>query len=520
VTTTGDELLALDDIVKDYPGVRALDHVSLSLARGEVHGLVGENGAGKSTLIKVLAGVVAKDGGQVRLAGRPVEIRSAQDAARLGLAFVHQELNLIPYFDAAENIFLGRSYPKTRLGSIDRRALRRRAAAILEELGAAMPVDVPVSQLSLGQQTMLSVARGLAADASLVVLDEPTASLTDHEIRRLFTAIRMLAARGVAVLYVSHRLGEIFDLARRVTVMRNGRVVATRPVHEYDEAALVQMMTGRTLETVFPTRIPHMGEPLLTVTGLRGAFTRDISFTLHRGEILGIAGLVGAGRSELLHMLFGAAPVTAGECWLHGRGPLQLRSPGEAVAAGLALVPEERRSQALLLRRPVFENVTLSHLARYARGGALLDRRREWAVTDRLSRRLALRARSPRQPVGQLSGGNQQKVVFARCLAGEAQVLLLDEPARGIDVGAKQELYQLIRQLAAQGVGILLVSSELPELLGLADRLLVLREGRQVALLDAGEVDGKKMDGKRLDGKRLDEETVLRYCYGVQPQDT
>jgi ribose transport system ATP-binding protein len=496
-----DDLLVLHEITKDFPGIRAVDHVSLRLSRGEVHGLVGENGAGKSTLIKILAGAVPKDSGEIRLAGQPVAFHSAQDAARLGLAFVHQELNLIPYFDASENIFLGRPYPKRWLGSIDRRALRRQAAALLSELGTTLPVDVPVSQLSPGQQTMISVARGFAAKASLVVLDEPTAALTDREIQHLFTAIRALAGRGVTVVYVSHRLQEIFDLTDRVTVMRNGRVVTTQPTQALDEPALVQLMTGRTVDAVFPPRQAQTGEPLLTVQGLSGGYTRDVSFTLHRGEVLGIAGLVGAGRSELLRMLYGAAPVTGGVRRLQGAGELHPRSPRDAVAAGFALVPEERRTQGLLLRRSIFENVTLSNLARYARAGALLDRRREWAVTETLGRRLALRATSPRQLVGELSGGNQQKVVFARGLAGETQVLMLDEPTRGVDIGAKQELYQLIRQLASQGVGILLVSSELPELLGLADRLLVLYEGRQTALLNAEEVD---------------EETVLRYCYGLE----
>jgi ribose transport system ATP-binding protein len=503
MTFNNEELLKLHEITKSFLGVRAVDHVSLRLARGEVHGLVGENGAGKSTLIKILAGAVPRDGGEIRLAGRPVEIRSAQDATRLGLAFVHQELSLIPYFDAAENIFLGHLYPKNWLGTIDRRALQRRAAALLAQLRTALPVNVPVSRLSPGQQTMVSVARGFAADASLIVLDEPTAALTDREIQHLFTALRALAARGVTIVYISHRLQEIFDLTDRVTVMRNGRVVTTQPTRELDEPALMHLMTGRTVEATFPPHQTHTGEPLLTVQRLHGSYVHDVSFTLHRGEVLGIAGLVGAGRSELLRMLYGAAPVTGGSFTLQGAGTMHLRSPEDAVRAGFMLVPEERRTQGLLLRRPIFENVTLSHLARYVRAGMLLDWRREHAVTATLGRRLALRSVSPRQLVAQLSGGNQQKVVFARGLAGEAQVLMLDEPTRGIDVGAKQELYQLVRQLSDQGVGILLVSSELPELLGLANRLLVLHEGRQAALLSASEVD---------------EKTVLRYCYGLQHQ--
>jgi len=497
--------LAAHNIVKNYPGVRALDNVTLKLQRGEVHGLVGENGAGKSTLIKILAGAVRMDGGELSIQGQPVTIHSVHDAQRHGLAFIHQELALVPYFDAAENIFLGHAYPRRPWGAIDRGALRRRAAAILARLGTTLPLDLPVSRLSPGQQTMISIARAFAADAALVVMDEPTAALTDQEIGHLYTVIKALRAAGVTVVYVSHRLQEIFDITDRITVMRNGRVVTTAATTDLDQTKLVALMTGRDSQIAFPATTAVLGAPLLTVENLSTSFIQDVSFRLHRGEVLGVAGLVGAGRTELLRALIGATPSRSGQIILHGQ-TMHAHSPADALQRGMALVPEERRSQGLILRRPIFENITLSHLRDFARGGFLLSRRRELARAQELRQALSLKAANLRQPVGQLSGGNQQKVVFARCLAGEAagaklDLLLLDEPTRGVDVGAKMELYQIIRDLAARGVGILLVSSELPELLGLADRVLVLHEGRPVVTLDA---------------KTVDQATLLRYCYGLE----
>ncbi len=497
-------VLAVEHLSKSYPGVRAVDDVSFAVHPGEVHGLVGENGAGKTTLIKLLAGAVGKDQGQIYFQGRPVAIHSVQDAARLGLAFIHQELNLVPYLNAAENIFLGHPYPRTWFGKIRWQELRRRAQQVLADLGASIPVDVPVRRLSPGQQTMVAIARAFATQATVMVMDEPTATLTDREIERLFAGIQRLLARGVSVIYVSHRLEEIFQIAHRVTVMRNGQVVATQPIQALDQARLIRLMTGRPLEIAFPPSQAQPGEPVLQAVDLQGDRVQGVSFALRRGEVLGVAGLVGAGRSELLRMIFGASPVQAGTLSIRREdgalAPVRPRSPQEAFRLGIALVPEERRSQGLILSRPIFENITLTHLARFARGGFLLHRRRELAEARRLGQALGLKATSLEQRVYQLSGGNQQKVVFARCLAGEARILLLDEPTRGIDVGAKQELYQIIRQLTAQGVAILLVSSELTELLGLADRLLVLHQGRQMALVDAAQVD---------------QEAVLRLCYGV-----
>lgn len=507
------DYLSLRNLTKRYPGVTAVDEVSIGFRRGEVHGLVGENGAGKSTLIKILAGAVMPDAGEIWLNGQQLRLRHVHDAYQQGLTFIHQELNLVPYFDAAENIYLGQPYPHTFWGGLHRRQLRRNATALLNQLGADLPVDLPVNRLSPGQQTLISIARAFAwstrrGGAAVMVMDEPTAALTDQEINQLFQAIQRLQHHGTTVIYVSHRLHEIFSLTARVTVMRNGRVVATQPTAQLDQPALVRLMTGREQTTTTRTHSTSQHKtdaPLLQVEGLTGPGIQGATFTLQPGEILGIAGLVGAGRSELLRLLYGATPRTGGHLQLAGQ-PLQLRSPSAALRQGIAFVPEERRSQGLLLRRPIVENMTLARLRSFALGGVLLQRGREWQAAAQQQAALALKAAHLRQPVAQLSGGNQQKVLFARALIGEKarnqlRILLLDEPTRGVDVGVKEEIYQIIRDQAARGVGVIVVSSELPELLALTNRLLVLHEGRQVALLDAAKVD---------------QETVLRYCYGLR----
>lgn len=511
--TYHDNYLSLRNLTKRYPGVVAVDDVSIAFQQGEVHGLVGENGAGKSTLIKILAGAVRPDAGEIWLHGQRLRLRHVHDAYQHGLTFIHQELNLVPYLDAAENIYLGQPYPHTIWGGLNRRLLRRNATALLNQLGADLPVDLPVNRLSPGQQTLISIARAFAwstrrGSAAVMVMDEPTAALTDQEINQLFQAVTTLRSHGTTVIYVSHRLHEIFSLADRVTVMRNGQVVATQPAAQLDQPGLVRLMTGReqtTSTAARPAGQYKTNAPLLQVEGLTGPGIKGATFTLQQGEILGIAGLVGAGRSELLRLLYGATSRTGGHLQLAGQ-PLHLRSPGAALRQGIAFVPEERRSQGLLLHRPIVENMTLARLRSFALGGVLLQRGREWQAAAQQQSALALKAAHLRQAVGQLSGGNQQKVLFARALIGEKasnqlRILLLDEPTRGVDVGVKEEIYQIIRNQAARGVGVIVVSSELPELLGLTDRLLVLHEGRQVTLLETATVD---------------QETVLRYCYGLR----
>ena len=510
--TNANNYLSLHHLTKRYPGVVAVDDVTIGFQQGEVHGLVGENGAGKSTLIKILAGAVLPDQGEIWLKGQRLRLRHVHDAYQHGLTFIHQELNLVPYFDAAENIYLGQPYPHSVWGGLNRRQLQRNAATLLGQLGAELPVDQPVNRLSPGQQTLISIARAFAwstrhGGAAVMVMDEPTAALADQEITQLFQAVATLRNHGTTVIYVSHRLHEIFSLTDRVTVMRNGRVVTTQPTAELDQPALVRLMTGRepnSPTTVRPVTQPSTATPLLRVQGLTGPGVKSATFSLQRGEILGIAGLVGAGRSELLRLLYGTTQRTGGTVQLAGE-LINLRSPSTALRQGIAFVPEERRSQGLLLRRPIVENMTLARLRSFALGGIFLQRRRELTAAEQQQRALALKASSLHQPVAQLSGGNQQKVLFARTLIGEAadqlRLLLLDEPTRGVDVGVKEEIYQIIRTQAARGVGVLIVSSELPELLALTDRILVLHEGRQVALVETAAVD---------------QEAVLRYCYGIE----
>jgi ABC-type sugar transport system ATPase subunit len=493
-------VLEMKEIVKQYPGVRAVNSASISLMPGEVHALVGENGAGKSTLIKIMAGVVRPDEGEIFLNGSSIHLRNGSDAYKLGLSFIHQELNLVPHLSGAENIFLGRVYPKTALGTVDWKKLNQRAKDILDTLGVHVPVDVPVVNLSRGDQSMISIARAFAGEASIVVMDEPTASLTDEEIHSLFNVIRELKSRCHTVLYVSHRLDEIFEICDRVTIMRDGSVVGTYNIAEINQAEMIRLMIGRSLSESFPASEAVIGPTLLEGRQIGRGMVKDVSFTLKKGEILGFAGLVGAGRTEILRMLYGVDKPAQGEILLDG-APFNPKDPAEAIRAGVVLVPEERSSQGLILNRSIRENITLPHLGKISSGGLFINLPAERTVSEKMGNSVRLKAASLTQKVSQLSGGNQQKVVFARWLIQSPRILLLDEPSRGVDVGARYEIYRIIRDLAAHGVGIVLVSSDLTELLGLADRVIVMREGHQMAELNTA---------------GLSQETVLRYCYGEE----
>lgn len=491
-------VLEVKEVVKQYPGVLAVNRASLSLMPGEVHALVGENGAGKSTLIKIMAGVVRPDSGSLFLNGKRLELTSGLDAYRYGLSFIHQELNLIPYLNGAENIFLGRPYPTNRIGMVDWKMLYDRARQILSELGADTPVDVPVSRLSRGGQAMISIARAFAGEALIFVMDEPTASLSDEEIRHLFQVIGQLKSRGKTVLYVSHRLNEIFEISDRVTVMRDGSVIGTFAIQQVTQADLIRSMIGRELNESIPPSHSKPGEIILEVQNLKGGIVQGVSFEVREGEIVALAGLVGAGRSEVLHMLYGAAQPEGGEIRLFGRR-FQPRSPADAIRAGIALVPEERRTQGLILNRAICENISLPFLRTFTSATFLLNGALETAAAQAVSRQVNLKAVSLKQKAAQLSGGNQQKVVFARWLMKRPRLLLLDEPTRGVDVGARFEIYRIIRELAADGMGVVLVSSDLSEVLGLADRIIVLREGRQISEINA---------------LQASQEIVLHDCYG------
>ncbi|MGZ4632466.1 MAG: sugar ABC transporter ATP-binding protein [Actinomycetes bacterium] len=477
-------------IVKEFPGVRALDGVDLEVLPGEVHCLLGQNGAGKSTLIKVLAGAHQPDAGSIRWQSEEVSLPTPMAAMRRGIATIYQELDLVDGLSVAENIYLGHEMSR---GGLSRRGEQNAAARrLLARLGHAdISVTREVGRLSAAGKQIVSMARALSHDARLIVMDEPSAVLAHDEVGNLFRVIRDLTAEGVAVIYISHRLEEIRTIGDRVTVLKDGRTVATNlPAATTPTADVVSLMTGRTIEYAFPPRTPSPagGAELLRVQGLclAGKFS-DVSFSVRAGEIVGIAGLVGAGRSEVLETVYGARRRTSGTVTLEGR-PLPAGRVDAAVRRGLGLAPEERKSQALLLGEPVLRNVSLSTLRRFSRLG-WMNRRRELDEVSRATTTLQVRPDDPSRLARTLSGGNQQKVVLARWLLGGSRLLLLDEPTRGVDVGARSEIYTLIRRLADEGLGVLLVSSEVPEVLGLADRVLVMREGAVIHEAPAAELD-------------------------------
>lgn len=478
-------LLQMRGISKAFPGVQALQSVDLTVHPGEILALVGENGAGKSTLMKVLNGVYGADAGEILWQGQAATIHSPHDAQRLGISMIHQELALIPYLDAGKNIYLGRE-PAGRLpGTVNWRSLYRQAQADLDRLGLEVSVRTPVRFFPIAQQQMIEVAKALSMDARLIVMDEPTSSLTDREVETLFGQMRALRAQGVAVIFISHRLEEVLHIADRVTVLRDGQLVDTRPVSELSTDDIIRMMVGREMGQIFERRsTPPADEVVLEVRGLgRGERVRDVSFALRKGEILGVAGLVGAGRTELAEAIFGARPATAGTILLDGQ-PLRIRRPQEAIRSGIGFVPEDRKRQGLFLRMSVAANVVMAALRRLTHGLFIRWARVEQITSDFVTR-LDIRTPSTAQRVRNLSGGNQQKVVIAKWLTLDPKVLILDEPTRGIDVGAKAEIYRLMNQLAERGVGILMISSELPEVMGISDRILVMHEGRLAGIFDA-----------------------------------
>ncbi|MGQ0569101.1 MAG: ATP-binding cassette domain-containing protein [Armatimonadota bacterium] len=470
------------NITKAFPGVLALDAVSLGCAAGEVHALVGENGAGKSTLIKVLAGVHPPDSGQIIIDGVEAHLTSPLDARRLGISIIYQELSLLPYLTVAENLFLGRE--PVRRGLLDRRRMGRETREVLDRLGLRVDARAPVYSLSIAAQQMVELAKALALDAKIIMMDEPSASLTPAELRTLFAAIEELKRQGVAIVYVSHRLDEIFRVADRVTVLRDGGAVGTLDVASANRADLVRMMVGRPLEETFPARGAGEGEVVLDVRGLtRSGVLDGITFTVRRGEVLGIGGLTGSGRTYLAKALFGAEPIDRGEIRLHRR-PVRFATPSEAMRHGIGFVPEDRQSEGLVLRQTVRTNISLPNLDTIQRRGFTSDRaERALAITAVES--LRIRTPSVEQPVLYLSGGNQQKVVLGKWLPRDLDVIILDEPTRGIDVGAKEELYAIIRDLARRGKALIVISSELPELIGVSDRILVLWEGQVAGMIDA-----------------------------------
>ncbi len=477
--SANDVLLAVSGIDKAFPGVQALSQTGLEVRAGEVHALVGENGAGKSTLTRIIAGIERLDAGQMHLDGQPYDPVSRRQAEALGVRVVMQELNLIPSLTVAENIFLERL--PHRLGFIDYEALNRSAREAMDPIGLSqIDPSTPVGTLGVGQQQMVEIAAGLSRRCRILALDEPTASLTDSEVELLFAQIARLKADGVGILYISHRIEEVLHIADRVTVLRDGKVVTTREARELKADDVIRLMVGRDLDAdALAAGERRRGALALCVVGLRvGQKVRDVSFDAYRGEILGVAGLMGSGRTETMRLVFGADSPEAGELYLHGSTePARIRRPSDAVRLGIALLTEDRKEQGLFLPLPIRTNISITHLEKVSTL-SWIHGAREKEIGDRYTDSLDIRCSSCEQTVGQLSGGNQQKVVIAKWLHRDCDILIFDEPTRGIDVGAKFEIYRMLGSLAKQGKAILFVSSDLKELMAISDRILVLSAGR------------------------------------------
>ncbi|MGN6551675.1 MAG: sugar ABC transporter ATP-binding protein [Pararhizobium sp.] len=485
------QLLVLEDISKAFPGVKALSEVALSLYPGEVTALIGENGAGKSTLVKILTGIYQPDGGIIHIGGTPVRFATPHDAARAGVTAIHQETVLFDELSVAENIFLGHT-PRGRFGLIDWKRLEADARAILTGIGARIDPRIPLKDLGIASRHLVAVARALSTEAQVVVMDEPTAALSQKEIEELYDLVETLKADGKAILFISHKFDEIFRIADRYTVFRDGQMVAEGLIAETDANALVQLMVGRSVDQIFPKREPAIGAPVLTVAGYSHPTEfADIGFELRRGEILGFYGLVGAGRSEFMQALFGITKPSKGAIRIDGEVAV-IRSPAEAIEKGIVYVPEERGRQGAVGPLPIFQNVTLPSLTRTSRKG-FLRLAEEFKLAREYTERLDLRAASLDQPVGNLSGGNQQKVVIAKWLVTKPKIIILDEPTKGIDIGSKAAVHAFMSELVAQGLSIIMVSSEIPEIMGMSDRVVVMREGRIVATFDRAALSAEKL---------------------------
>lgn len=476
-------ILRVENVTKRFPGVMALDHVTFDIYPGEVHCLVGENGAGKSTLMKIISGIYVSYEGQLYFEQRPIKFTDTRAAQQAGVAMIHQELNLVAELTVYENIFLGREF-KNRLGIIDRRRMRDEAQELLNSLGLDIDPNLPISNLRVGQRQLIEIAKALSLHARLLIMDEPTSALSETEVDHLFRVIRSLCAQGVAIVYISHRLDEIFSIADKITVLRDGSLVGTTQASELTRARLISLMVGRDLDALYPKQVVSIGEEILCVKNLnlfhgQRHVLKDISLEVRAGEIVGIAGLMGAGRTELLETIFGAYPPheVGGEITFRGREGL-FSTPKSAIEHGIGLIAEDRKIQSLILGRSVVQNMSLVALGRFITRLTWVKRSAETQAVSEVVDNLDIKTPALQTVVANLSGGNQQKVVLGKYLLSEIHLFLLDEPTRGIDVGAKAEIYTLTGALAAQGKGFLLVSSELPELLAMSDRIIVLCEGR------------------------------------------
>ncbi|PPS45929.1 sugar ABC transporter ATP-binding protein [Chroococcidiopsis sp. TS-821] len=501
VVATKTPILEMQGIGKEFHGVPALQNVDLQIFPGEIHALMGENGAGKSTLMKILAGAYAADSGEIRIDGQPVRIHNPSDARRVGIAIIYQELNLAPNLSVAENIFMGSEITKGG-AFLDQEQMQQEAARVLETLGASFGPSTLVSSLSIAEQQQVEIARALKDQSRILIMDEPTAALSDRETERLFQIVRRLRDDGIAIIYISHRMDEIYALADRISVLRDGEYIGSLLHSEISAEKLIQMMVGRPLQDLYQRQPSPRGRVVLEVTNLSdGRKVQPASLQLHAGEIVGLSGLVGAGRTELARLIFGADASVSGEVVLEGR-KLKISSPADAIRAGIGYVPEDRKDQGLFLEMSSRKNITMNVFGRESKAGVV-----NWKAIGDIAAKavdnLRIRLASLSIRAMDLSGGNQQKLLLARWLAINPKVLLLDEPTRGVDIGAKNEIYHIIAALAAQGVAVLMISSELPEIIGMSDRVLVMREGVLV-----GELDNSP-------GQEITQENIMTHATGA-----
>ncbi len=496
MSQVGEQILKAENISKRFGGVQALDDVKFDLSYGEVHALVGENGAGKSTFINVLGGIVPRDSGRFVFEGQEVEYHQPSEAQQAGIAIIHQELSMMPSLNVIENMYMGRM--QGRLGIINWKELERNAVEAMRVIDLEVDPQAIVRNLTISQRQMIEIARALSTNAKLIIMDEPNSSLSEAETERLFEVIESLKQKGIAIIYVSHKIEEVLRISDRITVFRDGQYVGTVDSRDADEQTVINMMVGRELDRSAISVSEALGEKLLEVRGLSGSGFKDVTFDVRRGEILAFSGLVGAGRSEVARAVFGADRFDKGEIIFDGR-PVRFKSPGQAIKSGIAMVPEDRKVQSLFMNLAIHKNISMAELPYMNRG--FINERGERRLVEEYVDRLDIRLASIDLPVSSLSGGNQQKTVLGRWLATNPKLLILDEPTHGVDVGAKSEIYELMRKLAREGVGIILISSELPEVLALASRIVVMHEGRVTGIIN------------RVDAT---EETLMAYATGLK----
>lgn len=476
-------VVEMKNIHKSFFNVQVLKGVDFNLIPGEIHALMGENGAGKSTLMKILTGIHKSNSGEILYKGELVEYHSPKEAEKAGIAVIHQELNIIPYLTVAENMFLGKELKRQPFGILKTKEMNEKTKENLNRLGIDIDPQKEAGELSVGQQQMIEIARAIAAETEVLIMDEPTAALTDREIETLFTVINQLRREGVAIIYISHRMEEIFRMCDRITVLRDGQSIGTKITSETDFEEIVKMMVGRELGERFPERTAEIGGDRFVVEdlSLEGIFN-NISFNVRKGEILGVAGLMGAGRTEIMETIFGARKKKSGRIYMDGK-ELNIRKPHHAIAAGIGFITEDRKDEGLVLGLTVRENLAIPNLKKLSKS-AVIQKQKEKQWTEEMIQKLRIKTSGPEQEVKSLSGGNQQKVVFGKWLGTEPKLLILDEPTRGVDVGAKKEIYSIMNELTEKGFSIIMVSSELPEILGMSDRVMVIHEGKLSAILD------------------------------------